>query len=334
MRPQVAIIYNEPQPSRYFDMGEGRAVLGVLEAVAAVDKALTTLGHPVSRIPLHPPLSLVRERLESIPEGLVFNLFEGFAGRPETEAMVADLLAELALPYTGCPGPALALALDKARAKDLLLASGINTPRHQLLSPANLSTFHLSYPCIVKPCAEDASHGLSEESVVHDEASLARQVAKISQLFGGQALVEEYLEGREFNATVLGNRALTVLPASEIAYALPPGKPKLLTFASKWEPEDPYFSGTKVVCPAPIEPLEHEEIAGTAMAAFRILGCWGYARVDMRRDAQGRLNVLEVNPNPDISPDTGAARQAAAAGLTYEEFIERIVGIALEESAS
>jgi D-alanine-D-alanine ligase len=151
----------------------------------------------------------------------------------------------------------------------------------------------------------------------------------VSNCYSGGALVEEFIDGQEFNATILGNSECRVLPASEIVYSLPSGMPRILTFAAKWEPDSPYFEGTKVVCPAEVEAKERERIAETAVAAFRILGGQGYARVDMRMDREGQLNVIEVNPNPDISPGTGAARQAEAAGMTYTQFIEEIVQLAL-----
>jgi len=311
-------------------MGEEKAVLGVLDEVTAVHKALDGLGYSVTLVPLLPPLEQARAKLKTLEADLVFNLFEGFAGTPETEALVADILSEQGVPYTGCPGTALALCLDKAKTKALLKASGIETPSYQVLTPETLSRFQLGYPCIVKPCAEDASHGLSEKGVVDDFASLEKQVALVSMSFGGKALVEEFIEGRELNATVLGNRKLTVMPISEIVYSLPPVMPRILTFAAKWEPDSIYFQGTKSVCPAKIEDDEMQRIAKTAKAVFRLVGCRGYARVDMRLDPEGRLYVLEVNPNPDISPDYGAARQAEAAGMRYDQFIEQIVLFALE----
>jgi D-alanine-D-alanine ligase len=188
--------------------------------------------------------------------------------------------------------------------------------------------FRLSYPCIVKPRGEDASHGLSERSVVYDFASLQKQVASVSQYYGGQALVEHFIDGREFNVTVLGG---TVLPISEINYSLPQEVPEILTFAAKWQPDSPYFQGTRVVCPAEIGTKEREQIAQAALAAFHLLGCRGYARVDMRQDEAGQLNVIEVNPNPDISPGSGAVRQAEIAGMAYPQFIDRIVQLALEK---
>ncbi|MFH1032822.1 MAG: ATP-grasp domain-containing protein [Chloroflexota bacterium] len=330
MRPKVAVIYNEPVPSRYDVMGEEKAILSVLDAVAAVYDALIESGYPATKVPLLPPLDQVKTRLSSLETDVVFNLFEGFNGAPETEITVANFLSELGFTFTGCEGKTLALALDKAKTKELLLASGISTARYQLLTPETLSSFKLTYPCIVKPSAEDASHGLSEDSLVNNFTSLEKQVKKVCRLFGGKALVEEFIGGREFNATVLSNGEFTVLPISEIVYSLPPGKPKILTFAAKWEPDSPYFQGTQAVCPAEIDDELKKRLAQTARTTFKTLGCQGYARVDMRLDGEGEVKVLEVNPNPDISPGTGAARQAKAAGMTYNEFIELIVSLALK----
>jgi len=328
---KIAIIFNEPSSDRYGDMGESKAVASVLEEVRPVHRALTELGYSVVKIPLRPPLELVEEKLRALEADLVFNLFEGFEGRPETEAIVADMLCGLGIPFTGNPPSTLSLALDKAKAKAVLESDGVRTPKYQSLSPENLHLFHLNFPCIVKPLGEDASHGVSEESVVKDLDQLEKQVTKISQLFRGNTLVEEFLEGREFNVTVLGNNEPITLPVAEMVYYLPPELPKLLTFAAKWHEESLYYKGTRATCPAEIGEQEREQISQTALTAFKLLGCRGYARVDMRLDAEEVPNVLEVNPNPDISPGYGAARQAKAAGLTYSQLIEKIVMFALEE---
>jgi D-alanine-D-alanine ligase len=328
---KIAIIFNEPNSDRYGDMGESKAVASVLEEVRPVHRALTELGYSVVKIPLRPPLELVEEKLRALEVDLVFNLFEGFEGRPETEAMVADILCGLGIPFTGNPPSTLSLALDKAKAKEVLESDGLKTPKYQSLSPENLYLFHLKFPCIVKPLGEDASHGLSEESVVSNMDQLEKQVTKISQLFRGSTLVEEFLEGREFNVTVLGNKEPFALPVAEMVYYLPPELPKLLTFAAKWYEETLYYKGTKATCPAEIGEQEREQISQTALTAFKLLGCRGYARVDMRLDAEEVPNVLEVNPNPDISPGYGAARQAKAAGMTYSQLTEKIVMFALEE---
>ena len=331
MRARVAIVYNEPIPSRYDTVGEAKAVKGVLDAVSALRRSLLEIGHEVTCLPLTPPFKQARKTLGSLDIDLVFNLFEGFCGHPETESLVPEYLENDGIPFTGCPSTALGLCLDKAKVKVLLQAAGILTPDFQLLNPETLHMFHLGYPCIVKPRSEDASHGLTEASVVTNSASLVRQVAAVSKSYGAGALVEEFINGREFNATVLGNSKCTVLPISEIVYLLPPEMPEILTYAAKWEPDSTYYRGTKVICPAEITAEERENISKLALTAFRLPGCRGYARVDMRMDKEGRLNVIEVNPNPDISPDAGAAHQAKIAGMTYTSFIEKIVKLALEK---
>ncbi|MDO8688103.1 MAG: ATP-grasp domain-containing protein [Dehalococcoidales bacterium] len=331
MRRRIAIVYNAPYPSRYDALGETKAVLGVLEAVAAVQQALLEIGHQVVLVPLMPPLEQADQNLRELDTDLVFNLFEGFPGDPETEAMVPEVLSARGIHCTGCNAAALRLALDKAKVKIMMQAAGVPTPDFQLLNPGTLHLFRLGYPCIVKPSSEDASHGLSADSIVNDGAALAKQVGFISNTYKGDVLVEEFIDGREFNATVLGNSADSVLPVSEIAYALPAAMPRLLTFSAKWEPDSLYFQGTKAICPADVGEEERQRITETALAAFELLGGEGYARVDMRADRTGRINVIEVNPNPDISPGAGAILQAAAAGMTYTRFIQKIVELALEK---
>jgi D-alanine-D-alanine ligase len=240
------------------------------------------------------------------------------------------MLVELKLPFTGCPPSALDLALDKARTKKLLSEAGINTPRYQILTTSGLKAFNLSFPCLVKPVSEDASHGLSEDSVVANSQELKKQVEKVCAGFGGKALVEEFLDGREFNTVVMGNQRLTVPAVSEIVFTLPPDKPRILTFASKWDENSLYYINTKAHCPAEITAREKACIIKLAKAAFRATGCRGYARVDFREGHPGEFFVLEVNPNPDITPGAGASLQIAAAGLSYNQFIDRVLHMALQ----
>jgi len=329
---RIAIIYNATRPSRYDSLGEQKAVLGVLDAVQAVFNALRGLDYKVTQVPLIPPLAEAEKTIKSLDAGLVFNLFEGFGGQPETEAEIADILTALGIPYTGCPAPALRLSLDKARVKAILQENGIDTPAFQLLDAESIPEFRLEYPVIVKPYGEDASHGISQESMVDNLAALKRQVARISHSYAGSALVEEFIDGREFNITVLGNSESSVLPVSEIDYTLPVGFPRILTYAAKWDPDSAEYRGTGVVCPARIASHDRQRVEEVALRVFRLLGCRGYARIDMRMDMQGRVNVLEVNPNPDISPGSGAVRQAEAVGMTYTQFINRIICLALEEN--
>jgi D-alanine-D-alanine ligase len=330
--PKVAILYNDPVPSRYGSAGESRAVLDVLDEVKAVHQAFEELGYAVTLAPVPPPLQRVREKLEPLDVDLVFNLFEGFDGHPKTEAAVANIMSEMGLTFTGCSGRALSLALDKGKTKALLRKAGIETPNYQILNPQTLSLFNLSYPCIIKPPADHASICISEESVVNDLKSLEKQVTKISQLYGGRALVEEYVDGREFNALVLCSSEPEVFPISEIVYSLPPGKPKILTYSAKWDPQSIYYQSSEAICPAQVENGIRERIVDTVRRAFMAVIGSGYGRVDMRLDKDGCPKVMDVNPNPDISLDAGITLQIQAAGLTYTQFIERVVSMAFEKA--
>jgi D-alanine-D-alanine ligase len=330
VRPEITIVYNDPYVGKFKDMGEERAILGILECVNAVNDALLESGYKVNCLSLSPPLNAVKEQLKSVKTGLLFNLFEGFYDDPESEAEVANIFEDMGFTFTGCPPKPLELALDKIKSKTILAANDIPAPPFQKLSPDTIHTFKLDFPCIVKPVNQDASHGISRDSVVYNTDALKKQVLKICDLFNGEVIVEKFLNGREFNVCVIGNEELTVLPVSEIVYNLPRELPDILTFDAKWFPETEYYKGTVVECPAKIDEELKNEIASVAMSTFRIFECLGYARVDLRLDQSGVINVMEVNPNPDISQDTGAARQANAAGMSYTQFIDKIALLASE----
>jgi D-alanine-D-alanine ligase len=331
MSADITIIYNEPFPKGFDFERDREAILGVMQCVNSVHIALLECGYIVDLLAINPPLERVKRQLSKIKTDLVFNLFEGFYDFPESEAAVAEMLELKGFRFTGCPSSALRVALDKANSKALMLQHGIRVPEYQVLSVGNIDEFELHFPAIVKPRNQDASHGIIPQSVVNNMAELRVQVSRILQQFENDALVEQYLSGREFNITVLGNADYTVLPPSEIVYRLPPDKPRLLTYEAKWITDSEYFEKTAVECPAKIAAGLRREIGEIAMSACRLFGCAGYARVDMRQDASGKLKVMEVNPNPDISPDTGAARQALAAGISYSQLIDSIVDYAREK---
>lgn len=331
---RIALIYNEPLPSRYHALGEEIAVTSVLESVRAVEEALLAKGHLVQRLGLQPPLSGAIRSLESVEADLIFNLFEGFDGRPQTEWLIAGFLAMIGRPITGASAVTLALCLDKARAKELLAAHQIPTAPYQLLDPSNVAEFALEFPVIVKPLREDGSHGLGPSSVVHDLPSLAKQVQSITDRYGSPTLVESFLPGREFNAAILGSRSPRLLPLSEMVYSPKMPHPKILTYEAKWHYQSLDFQASTAMCPAQVSEALQREIEGLALAAHAALGAPPYARVDLRADAHGRLHVLEVNPNPDLSPETGIALQAISAGMEYGELIQTILDLALESLTS
>jgi D-alanine-D-alanine ligase len=327
---KIAILYNDPPGEVIIPNGEEEAITGVLEEVVAVKRALIALGHEIEKVPLRPPLDTVPRILRNIQADAIFNLFEGFEDQPHSEPVVAHMMEEMGLHFTGNASRTLDLTLDKAGFKTILQEAGVDTPAFMVLTPDNVGDFRLKFPCIVKPRDEDASHGLSPENVVSDMEHLKEQVIRVSSRFRGYALVEEFIDGREFNASVLGNSAHELVEISEITYTLPPGLPRILTFESKWFEETDYYKGTGVCCPAQIDAGLRDTISTAVLASCLAAGCRGYARVDMRQDRDGGIKVLEVNANPDITPELGIARQAAARGMTYPELIQKIVDLALE----
>ncbi len=272
--------------------------------------------------------------LTKIAPKFVFNLCEEINGRSELEMCVAGLLDLMGVPYTGSGPIALGLALNKFHSKQILRAAGLPCARGYLHSPGVKPLKRgVRFPVIVKPAHEDASLGVNAGSVCHDNDHLESQVDYIHGVYQQDALVEEYLDGREFNVSLIGSEP-EVLGISEIDFRdLPEGEPRIVSYRAKWDEESAAYSGTKPICPAEVSRRLEKRIKDVAIRSYRAVGCRDYARVDMRTDARGNLYVLEVNPNPDISPKAGFAGAARAAGFSYTEMILRITRCALERGA-
>jgi len=322
---KIVIIYNEPDNGIYHHLGEGLAIEGVLGSVKTVSSALNERGYAVQTLALRPPLSAAQNEISKIGADLVFNLFEGFDGWPESEAAIAGYLEDYQIRFTGSPSQALRICENKAAVKNLISGYGIATPDWQVLYPGCAEKFRLEFPCIVKPLGEHASHGLSPDSVVWDSSNLNRQVEFLWQNYRHHSLVEKFLPGREFRATVVENSQLTLLPVEEIIYNLPMEKPRLLTYSAKWIKGDEYFTGTGEQCPANIAPELKHQIGILAASAFVVTGCRSYASVDLRQDENGSLLVIDINPNPDISHEGGIKLPIKAMGMSYIDFISLIL---------
>jgi D-alanine-D-alanine ligase len=327
MRPSIAIIWNEEDQPLQANGREDVAIVSVKYTVSAVEQALATLGFQPLLTPLSQPIEDAIKVIHGIKAPLVFNLFEGFGGLPETEIEAAHALNDLGVPYTGNPPTVLSLGLDKVQAKECFNKFDIPTPAFQVFDSCSLQDFNLKFPVIAKPSREDASHGIYSDNVANDISALESVIRRLLGTSKSPVLVEEYIDGKEFNITVLG---VHVLPISEIVYSLPSELPSILTYESKWDPESIYFKHTQVKCPARISHTEEKKIKELAIRAFKACGCKGYGRVDIRQDSNGNYYVLEINPNPDISPDAGCARQASAVGLTYTELIKIIIEQSLD----
>jgi D-alanine-D-alanine ligase len=331
-QPGIAVLYNQ---SEFVTQGEPQdliAVQGVIACAHAVAEALNAAGHRVALVPMR---TTVEEALApySPAEWVIFNLGEGVNNRLFEEARTAWAIESMGYHFTGNSGEALARSTNKAQAKACLAQAGVATPPWRLYRhPAEVVADGLTFPLFVKPVAEDASQGIGEDAVVRDLGALQRRVAYLAERYRQAALAEQFIAGREFNVSLWGNRP-EVLPLAEIdfsAFANP--QQRIVTFAAKWEESSFEYVNTPVRCPADVEPALAEYIRDTARRAWATIGCRGYARVDMRVDGAGTPYVLEVNCNPDISPDAGFFRAARAGGYTYQQMAERILAMAWEQA--
>ncbi len=273
--------------------------------------------------------------LARIAPRFVFNLCEEINHRSELEMCVAGLLDLMGIAYTGSGPLALGLALNKFRVKKFLRSSSIPTARGYLQTPEEPARLRdMGFPVIVKPVREDGSLGIGPSSVCNDADSLRAQVLMIHEIYRQPALVEEYLDGREFNVSIMGDGRPEILAVSEIDFSgMPPGLPRIVCYQAKWDEDSAVYQGTVPVCPARISGRLENRIRDLAFRSFQTVGCRDYARIDMRTDAQGNVRVLEINPNPDIGPKAGFARAAHAAGHTYTDMVLRISEFALERGA-
>ncbi|MCZ7361222.1 MAG: GNAT family N-acetyltransferase [Candidatus Methanoperedens sp.] len=324
---KVAVLYNLPTEQSGLTEIENLAELEVLETVKAVKKALEGPGYEA--IPLRCSTDVLSALLKC---DAVFNLAEGFGNNLKAEPYVAGLLELTGLPYTGSPPDVLEISRNKYLTKILLEKEGISTPRFQIIKSVDQS-LDLDFPVIVKPCLEDASAGITANSVAMNQDEFRKNVLNIIETYHQPVLIEEYIDGREINASILRiGPGTQVLPLSEIVFTLPDDMPKIVTFEAKWKKDSFYYQNTIPKCPAELEPSLIKRIEMLALDACKALGVREYARVDLRI-RENEVFVLEVNPNPCINPDgSGFVRSAGAAGLSYSQIVQMILNSAFENA--
>lgn len=274
-------------------------------------------------------------RINSYKPDVIFNFVESVEGIASYEYCMAGLFELLGYEFTGNVPSCLGNCLNKSRTKNILRSFGINTPKSVTVRKSEKVTaknINLTYPLILKLLNEDASIGISEFSVVKDFKSLNKQLQFLQKTYRQDILIEEYIEGRELNVAILGRM---VLPVSEIIFkGLPDNLPKIVTYDGKWMEDSTYFRFTNPECPARLNKRTLKKVEETALAAFDAINCRDYARVDLRLDKNNKPYVIEVNPNPDISTDSGFARAASAAGMDYPELLFRISQLAISRKKS
>jgi D-alanine-D-alanine ligase len=331
-RLKICIAYNETDQELDTDPLDVISEVAVKQEALDVFAAAEETGHEPSLLPIRNfPADILK--LSEVCPDVIFNLCEGFRGKAYHEMHLAGVWELLDIPYTGNTSLTLGLAQDKVLTKKLLESRKIPTPLYQVFSKPPENTF-MEYPLIVKPASEDASLGINQDSVIHDFKSLQDRVRILSRKYNQPVLVEKYIEGREFNISVLGGNPSKVLPVSEISFtALDPGQPKITCYEAKWLPDHPLYKKTPPVCPAKVSTELEERLKDIAMQVFKLLHGRDYGRIDVRVDARERIFVLEFNPNPDISVGAGFANAVKASGMTYPEFVNHMIENAINRRA-
>ncbi len=297
------------------------------DTVAEIAHALQESGYTVHLV----------EATESLPRwflthsvDLVFNIAEGMQGATR-ESQVPAVLESLGVPNTGSNSTALALALDKARTKQMLHSEGIPTPLWQVFHQADEALDpRLSFPLIVKPNREGSGKGIWRENVVYDAVALRRQVLRVIDRYRQEALVEEYIDGMELTVGVLGKTALPVLEI-DFSTCRESGEFFYSWRMKEFQGDDAQHLSPEIHCPARLSPLTTRQAQELALRTHYAVGCDDFSRTDIRLRLDGALFVLEINPLPGLSPvDSNFPRMGRAAGLSYEALIQQIVRLAIE----
>ncbi len=331
---RIGLAYNQkPDPSSVEQSRSASDAFAEWDEPATIDAVARALSRFGSVSCLEADESFPHRLALTRPD-LVFNIAEGLHGQ-NRESHIPAICEYLNVRYTGSDPLALALALHKGRAKELLAYRGVPTPPFACLErPEDAARVALPYPVFVKPVAEGSSKGVFANNLCESPAQLAERVGILLDQYAEPVLVETYLPGPEFTVAILGNGPEAhCLPVVGFDFStLPPGAPPVYGYEAKWVWDTPERPLAIFQCPAPVPTALYREVERTALDAFHALGCRDWCRVDIRVDRFGVPNVLELNPLPGIIPDPAMnscfPKAARAAGLSYDELIQEVVRIA------
>jgi D-alanine-D-alanine ligase len=335
---RVGILFNDDRNLAQGSADDAVAVESVASCADAVAEACRENGWEATRIACPRDPRALLERLADGQVDVVFNLVEALDGDARLEAALGWVLELARVPFTGAPPRAMQLALEKPVTRAVLTAAGVAVPKGRTLERGDEPLDGLTFPLIVKPAASDASHGIALESVCRTAAEVRARARHVRETYHQASVVEEYIDGRELNVSILGGEdACEVLPLAEIEFTAeyPAGKPRMVSYIAKWGTDaDPEFKGSRTVPARELAGDLGDRVRSTALAAYRTIGLRDYGRVDIRLHPTLGPLVIDVNPNPDISPCAGLNIAADLAGLTYAQLIRRVVTAALSRAAA
>jgi D-alanine-D-alanine ligase len=292
---------------------------------------LQKLGHQVETLAVFNDVVSIVEKLKEFAPDVVFNLTESFHSNRAHEPNIPALLELMHARYTGAKPDGLILCKDKALAKKVLLYHRLRVP-HFVISPESRPLKRLRrfvFPAFVKPVSEESSDGIAKASFAKSEEEALERARFIHEKFQCDALIEEYIEGRELYLSVMGNSKLTVFPPREIFFEqMPEDEPKFATFKAKWDDTYRKKWGIKNGPARELPPGLQDKLTRLARKVYRVLKIRGLGRIDVRLTAGGEIVIIEANPNPSLAREEDFAQSAAAAGLDYEQLIQKILDTA------
>jgi len=315
-RTRILLIHNRPVLAP--NHPEAASEAEILETAETALAQLRDAGFTVEKLAIdRDPLTLLRSIRRRRPEA-VFNLFEGTGEDGSSEAMMASLLENADLAFTGSPAFALSLARDKFRCKRLFQGAGLATPNFTVLSSPALPAIALRRPLIVKPALQDASIGLDHNSVVTNRAELVSKARSLLKSYGPPVLVEEFIDGKEFEVSIVERGGRRLLAVGEVRFTNEL-RWRIVTYSAKWRPGSRDDLATPVSHPAVVSASVRRRLYALALAAFDLLGCRDYARADIRLGRDEKPMLLEMNPNPSYHPSAGFVKSLTSMGLTHSQ---------------
>ncbi len=300
-----------------------------------VYEALRENGHEVGLLGVYDDINVLIEEVRQNKPDIVFNIMEGFRKKTKLERNAAWLLEMLDVPFTGANPAALLICNDKALSKKILSFHKIRVPNfHTFRKNRNIKSIKRpKLPAIVKPLCEEASVGISQASVVDNEAACLERIKFIHEKMNMDAIVEEYIAGREFYVSVIGNKILEVLPIREMKFGeISDPESKIATYKAKWDDEYRKKWGIQNVFAGNMPEGLEGRLTHICKTAFRALNLNSYARFDARVSADGRIYILEVNANPCLAKDDEIAQSAEKAGIGYDRLIQKILSLSLNHN--